>query len=712
MSDLDTSNLPTRNTKTRRPATSRKTSAAMGDGAHLDSGALTHGLDSALGVNPMVRALENARAALEAQQRPAGDVAGEVVWCAMIPAQVILTSHLIRRPLPPERLEALARGIEHEQLDDGGFPLYDGGKSYLYVSVLAYVALRLAGRDPEHAACARARRFLAGDDVASVPTWGKLWLAMMGLYGWEGVNPIPPEIWLLPTSAPMHPRRFYNHTRLIYLGFSYLYGVRFQGPETPVVAAIRAELYPGGFERVGFAAYRSRISARDRFVPVDPVLEATFAGLVGWEKLAPDSVRARALAVALGRIVWETRASRHVGLSPVNGLLNVLALHHAGHSDADAAWAGVDYWAWEDGRGRRVAGASSNTWDSAFAARALTSGPLTATSSAMLSSFHRFFGGAQALAEVEADGPIAPLATRESCDRMPITGGFCFGDPTHRWPVSDCTAEALSAIVAIEGLREVDVARLPDERVALAVRFILDRQNADGGFSSYEPARGGRLLEKVNPSEMFGNCMGEYSYLECTSSCVQGLSHVLAARTLEAALGRRVSAAIERGVDYISRCQRPDGGFEAFWGVNFTYATWFAIAGLRAAGRAPHDPRISRAVAFLLAHRHADGGWGEDAESCITHEWVKTPSSQVIMTSWAMLALMESGLTGGTVTAALETAASLLIQRQQPDGFWPRERVAGIFFDTAGLHYDLYRLYFPLWALNRFAGSRGTDRAT
>ena len=685
----------------RRSAVPSEKTGGSGRGAGVLGDGLSQVLDAALEVDPMIRVLERARAALEGRQIAAGDVAGEVVWCAMIPAQVVMTAHLIGQPMPPQRLEALARGIENEQLADGGFPVYDGGKSSLYVSVLAYVALRLSGREPGHDACVRARRFLAQEDVATVPTWGKLWLAMMGLYGWDGVNPIPPEIWLLPTAAPVHPRRFYNHTRLIYLGFSYLYGTRFQGPETPLISAIRAELFPGGAERVRFADYRSKVSARDRFVPVDPFLEAAFALLVGWEKVAPRVIRTRALSVALRRIVWETRASRYVGLSPVNGLLNVLALHHAGHPDAAAAWAGVDYWAWEDDRGRRVAGASSNTWDSAFAVRALTSGPLRSASMSKLASFHRFFEGAQALEEIDARGPVAPGTSRESCDRMPITGGFCFGDPTHRWPVSDCTAEALSAILAIEAVPGAYHAPLPIERVELAVRFILARQNGDGGFSSYEPARGGRLMERVNPSEMFGNCMGEYSYLECTSSCIQGLSHVLAARTVDPALARRISAAIERGVDYVTRCQRPDGGFEAFWGVNFTYATWFAIAGLRAAGRASYDPRITRAVAFLLSHRHDDGGWGEDAESCITHEWVKTPSSQVIMTSWAMLALMESGLKSATITQALETAASNLVQRQQPDGFWPRERVAGIFFDTAGLHYDLYRLYFPLWALNR-----------
>ena len=28
-----------------------------------------------------------------------------------------------------------------------------------------------------------------------VPQWGKVWLACLNLYGWEGVNPVPPEFW-------------------------------------------------------------------------------------------------------------------------------------------------------------------------------------------------------------------------------------------------------------------------------------------------------------------------------------------------------------------------------------------------------------------------------------------------------------------------------------------------------------------------------------
>lgn len=32
-------------------------------------------------------------------------------------------------------------------------------------------------------------------------------------------------------------------------------------------------------------------------------------------------------------------------------------------------------------------------------------------------------------------------------------------------------------------------------------------KNTDGGFATYETKRGGRLLELLNPSEVFGECV-------------------------------------------------------------------------------------------------------------------------------------------------------------------------------------------------------------
>ena len=44
-----------------------------------------------------------------------------------------------------------------------------------------------------------------------------------------------------------------------------------------------------------------------------------------------------------------------------------------------------------------------------------------------------------------------------------------------------------------------------------------------------------------------------------------------------------------------------------------------------------------------------------------------------------------------------------LSARQLPDGSWPTQAPAGVFFGTAMLDYRLYKEYFPLWALARHA---------
>jgi cycloartenol synthase len=32
----------------------------------------------------------------------------------------------------------------------------------------------------------------------SITSWGKFWLAVLGVYSWDGMNPLTPEMWLLP----------------------------------------------------------------------------------------------------------------------------------------------------------------------------------------------------------------------------------------------------------------------------------------------------------------------------------------------------------------------------------------------------------------------------------------------------------------------------------------------------------------------------------
>ncbi len=50
-------------------------------------------------------------------------------------------------------------------------------------------------------------------------------------------------------------------------------------------------------------------------------------------------------------------------------------------------------------------------------------------------------------------------------------------------------------------------------------------QNGNGGYSSYETMRTGASMEMINPAEVFGDIMVDYTYVECTSAVMQALKH-------------------------------------------------------------------------------------------------------------------------------------------------------------------------------------------
>ncbi len=64
----------------------------------------------------------------------------------------------------------------------------------------------------------------------------RMWLAMLGLYEYEGINPLVPETVLLPGWAPVHPDRLYVHTRMIYFGLSCRYAERARVDLGPLTA--------------------------------------------------------------------------------------------------------------------------------------------------------------------------------------------------------------------------------------------------------------------------------------------------------------------------------------------------------------------------------------------------------------------------------------------------------------------------------------------
>jgi lanosterol synthase len=166
--------------------------------------------------------------------------------------------------------------------------------------------------------------------------------------------------------------------------------------------------------------------------------------------------------------------------------------------------------------------------------------------------------------------------------------------------------------------------------------------------------------------------------------------------------GELIGRAIERGVALILARQHADGAWPGFWGINFIYGTKFAVAGLREAGLTREHPAFRRAGTWLLSIQHDDGGWGEHFAGCLSGRYVDNPSSLVISTAWAVLALLEMEAKPSDAT---RRGIEWLVAHQEANGDWPRDSVNGVFFGTAMLDYRLYNTYFPAWALANFEAS-------
>jgi len=133
--------------------------------------------------------------------------------------------------------------------------------------------------------------------------------------------------------------------------------------------------------------------------------------------------------------------------------------------------------------------------------------------------------------------------------------------------------------------------------------------------------------------------------------------------------------------------------------VCFTYGTWFGVAGLRAAKIPTNDPALVRAARFLESKQRTDGGWGESIKNCVTRSYDPDTESQVVMTSWAVLALIGCGR---AKAPEVTRGITFLEQRRLDDGSYPNENIAGVFNKTCAIHYDNYLKIFPVWALGAY----------
>src|SRR6185437_13155147 len=152
------------------------------------------------GRNRLDLAVEN----LLGQQSAEGWWKGELETNVTIDAEDLFLRHFLG-VLGSRESEPTARWIRHKQRGDGSWATFHDGPADVSTTVEAYVGLRLAGDDPgaEHMAAAR-RTILELGGLERARVFTKIWLALLGMWDWNHVPVLPPELIFLPRWAPLN----------------------------------------------------------------------------------------------------------------------------------------------------------------------------------------------------------------------------------------------------------------------------------------------------------------------------------------------------------------------------------------------------------------------------------------------------------------------------------------------------------------------------
>ncbi len=640
-------------------------------------------------------ALELGREHLLSLQEDRGWWRGELQTNVTMDAEDMLLREFlgIRRE---DETERSAAWIRSQQRADGTWANFHGGPGELSTTIEAYWGLRLAGDPAEAEHMRAAAEFIRREGgVERARVFTHVWLALFGLWSWERVPALPPEVILLPASVPLNVYDFACWARQTIVALSI---VKAHRPVRPLPFDLR-ELRADGATAPDPSAPSSgrALSRRGAWLGrLDRLLRA-------YERRPLAPLRRLALARAERWIVRRQEADGSWGGIQPPWVYSLMALHLAGypleHPLMRRGLEGLDRFMVEDrddSRGvgdgsesrppesRRLEACQSPVWDTALAMVALGDAGVAEDHPAMIAAAEWMLGE-----EVSERGDWSVRRP----DLAP--GGWAFEFANVNYPDVDDTVEVVLALARLAGRAPLG-ARI-DGAIGRALRWVEGMQSADGGWGAFD-ADNTRALVRELPFLDFGEVIDEPS-ADVTAHTVE----------MFGVLGLGETPAARRGVRWLLDHQEADGSWFGRWGVNHVYGTGAVVPGLVAAGVDPSQACIRRAVDWLERHQNEDGGWGEDPRSYDDPNWIGRGPSTASQTAWALLALHAAG----ERSQALARGVAWLVSTQRSDGGWDEAQYTGTGFPCDYyINYHLYRLTFPIMALGRLLDADGRQHAS
>ena len=614
-------------------------------------------------------------------QHPDGYWSGQLETNVCMAAEYLLLTHFLG-VRDDARWAKIANSLRDQQRPDGTWAIYHGGPRDLNATVESYFALKLAGVPADAPVMRQARDWaVSAGGVPMTRVFTKIWLALFGQWDWRGVPVLPPELIFLPHWFPLNIYDFASWARATIVPMLIILSER---PVCTVPDAARIdELYPARRDETNYEPpHPSDLSWKRFFHEADGVLRR-YDLLPSWVRAPALTLRERAYRAAEKWIVAHQEADGSwAGIQPP-WVYSLIALHLRGygldHPVMKRGLAGFGgQWAIEDERTFNPQACLSPVWDTALAMIALLDSGLA------------------------ADHPALQLAARWLLREQVLTGGdwqvraksaepggWSFEFENDVYPDVDDTAEVLIALQRT---------RLPDERRKRAAiergrRWLHAMQSANGGWGAFDRDNTRRLVNEI-PFCDFGEVIDPPSE-DVTAHVIEALS----------LLGDAGSPAVRRGLNYLRREQRPDGSWFGRWGVNYVYGTGGVLPAFRATGRDMSRGRFRRAGAWLIGRQNPDGGWGETCKSYVDASLAGRGESAASQTAWGLIGLLAAdGGDGNGAAGAIERGVRWLVERQEEDGQWEEPQFTGTGFPGAFyIKYHLYRNYWPLSALGRYA---------
>ncbi len=573
--------------------------------------------------------------------------------------------------------DKIARQLLAWQRDDGTWAIWYDGPGEFSATVEAYVALKMAGVDPDSPEMAKAREWImARGGVERVRNFTKIWLALMGEWPWEGLPVIPPEVVLLPKWFLINIYEFGSWARGTMVPLTIVYAHR---PTFPIPSYARIdELFPRGRANADLSLPKKRSAWGRFFTFADKVLRVHEHSR--WKPL-----RKRAIKAAEEWIIARQEADGCWGGIQPAWVYSLIALYVLGHDpEGPILKKGIEglkrYSIEEDGK-FRFQSCISPVWDTGLAMIALHDAGLPADHPALVKA------GKWLLNEqIFAGGDW-----QVKCNGRP--GGWAFEFDNDVYPDTDDSSVVMMAI---------DRTKLDEKGKAHALdrglEWLLAMQSSNGGWGAFDRNNTRALLREI-PFADFGEMIDPPS-VDVTAHIVELLGQ----------LGyKKGFRPLDRALAYLKREQEPDGAWYGRWGVNLTYGIGYVLPALAAVGEDMRAPYVRRAVDWLIKHQNEDGGWGEKVEGYYDPTWRGRGPSTSSQTAWALLALLAAGEIQHPATV---DGINYLLRTQREEGGWDQAYFTGTGFPTDFMiNYHLYRDIFPVMALGRYRqGCKLNDR--